>query len=195
MLTLTTIFPKARSEIFRLLFDDPSQERYLRDLSKSAGLSPAALLKEMSALVASELILSRRDGNRHYFRANVQHPLYPEIHGLVAKTYGLVANLRRALTAVDGIEAAFVFGSAAAGTMTSSSDIDVLVLGPVGLRKIAPALRKLALTFNREVNPHCITVEEWKKKRALGDAFTLRVSTEPKIWLVGSPDDIATVGS
>ncbi len=194
MNTLSDLFPKAKADIFRQLFEDATKELHLRDLARSAGLAPASLQRELGKLAAAGFIASRRDGNRHYFRANTSHPLYPELHGLVIKTVGISAELRRALVDVDGIDLAFVFGSLASGGFGAGSDVDLLVLGSAGLRKVAPALRGLAQSLGREINPVCFTPAEWISKKQVGDAFVSRVSSEPKLWLKGGPDALATMG-
>lgn len=194
MSTLAVLFPKARAEIFRLLFDDSTKEIHLRDLARLAGLTPAALQRELGNLTAVGLVRSRRDGNRLYFRANTIHPLHPELQGLVAKTAGIAAALQRTLAAVAGIEIAFIFGSTAAGTLGSTSDVDLLILGSAGLRKITPALRGIAHSLGREINPLCLTPAEWIARIHAGDVFVSRVAAEPKIWLKGDPDALAAMG-
>ncbi len=52
-----------------------------------------------------------------------------ELHGLIAKTSGLVAPLRAALAPLaDRIRAAFDYGAIAKGTDTAASDIDLMVI-------------------------------------------------------------------
>ena len=101
MNALSDLFPKTRAEILRLLFDDPAKENHLRDLARLAGLTPAALQRELANLTQNDLLLSRRNGNRLYFRANTSHPLFPELHGLVTKTAGIASELQRALGCVN----------------------------------------------------------------------------------------------
>lgn len=190
MLTLANLFSKSRAEVLRLLFDQPGKESHLRNLARDAGLSPSSLLRELTSLVEMELVISQRDGNRHYYRANELHPLYRELRGLVQKTSGMMAEIQRALSHVEGVDAIIVFGSAASDAMSGSSDIDLLILGSSGLRKITSALRGMGLRFNREVNPVCFTTEEWRGKLARGDIFAKKVWTEPKLWLKGNADVI-----
>ena len=195
MSALSDLFPKARAEIFRLLFETGDQEIHLRDLARLAALSPSALQKELTSLANKELVLTRRDGNRLYYRANTAHPLYPELHGITLKTSGISAELTRALAPVQGIDLALIFGSVAAGTATGKSDVDLLIIGNTGLRKLTPGLRGLADSLGREINPICLTPAEWRDKRAKDDAFAKRVSAEPKIWLKGGPDALAAMES
>lgn len=193
MSALSDLFPRTRAEILRLLFETRDQEIHLRDLARLAGLSPAALQKELTTLAAKEFVLTRRDGNRLYYRANIGHPLYPELRGIVLKTSGIAAELSRALAAITGIDLALIFGSVAAATATGRSDVDLLVIGNTGLRNITPALRGIAETLGREINPVCFTPAEWREKRAKGDAFATRIIAEPKLWLKGGPDALAAM--
>ncbi len=112
----------------------------------------------------------------------------PELHGLVLKTTGIAPELARTLAPVDCIEAAFIFGSLAAGTDTAGSDVDVLIVGGAGLRKVSAALRGVATSLGREINPHCLSPQEWHQRLAQDDAFIRRVAAEPKLWLKGGPD-------
>jgi predicted nucleotidyltransferase len=100
---------------------------------------------------------------------------------------------RPALAPVQGIDVVLIFGSVAAGTATAKNDVDLLVIGSVGLRKLIPALRGLADSLGREINPICLTPAEWLQNRAKGDAFTTCVSSEPKLWLKGGPDALAAM--
>lgn len=62
MSALADLFPNTRAEILRLLFGDDRREAHLRDLARHAGLSAAAVQRELSALAVLELVVPRRDG-------------------------------------------------------------------------------------------------------------------------------------
>ena len=61
-------------------------------------------------------------------QADPTSPAFDEMRSLLAKTAGLADVLRRALVGLPNdkarIDAAFVYGSVAAGRQTSASDID-----------------------------------------------------------------------
>lgn len=194
MNALTSLFPKARAEILRLLFAGPAKELHLRDLARLAHLTPAAMQKELAHLCESGFVHSRRDGNRLYFRAVRDHPIFPDLRNVVVKTCGIAAELQQALAHIAGIELAFIFGSVAAGTDTAASDVDVLILGTVGLRKIAPALRAVSTRLVREINPKCMTVSEWKQKKKSADIFVKHLLSEPKLWLKGDDHELGNLG-
>lgn len=193
MSVLHVIFPQVRAEIVRLLFADPGKELHLRELSRLSELAVGTLQVEVQKLAAAELLLSRRDGNRIYYSANPAHPVFPELRGIALKTTGLREQLVAALAGLTGIRLAFVFGSVAAGNAGAASDVDLLVIGTMGLRSLAPRLRPVAGTIGREINPHVMEPETFAAKARSGDAFAASVLTSPKLWLIGGDDELGTL--
>ena len=124
---------KVRAEIFRLLFGIRERELHVREIERQAGFSIATVRQELQKLVKMQLLKTKKDGNRLYYRANTEHPLYPDIRTIVLKTSGLVEVLKRALNKKD-IRVAFIFGSIAQNQEGARSDVDLMVIGKVGLR-------------------------------------------------------------
>jgi predicted nucleotidyltransferase len=66
---------------------------------------------------------------------------------------GLIPSLRDALRPFAGkIVCAFVYGSIARHEEHATSDVDLMVIGTVGLGDLAPSLRKAEKRLGREVN-------------------------------------------
>jgi predicted nucleotidyltransferase len=59
---------------------------------------------------------------------------------------------------------AFVYGSVARSEEHALSDVDLLVVGEVGLADLTPALRKAAARLGREVNVTNYSTREFRKK-------------------------------
>jgi predicted nucleotidyltransferase len=190
MNVLEILFPKVRGELLRLLFADPERSLHLREIARLSDLAVGTVQGEVARLRAADLLLEQRDGNRLYFRANRAHPLFPELRGIALKTTGLKEQMAAALDGLDGVELAFVFGSFAAGTATSESDIDLMVIGSTGLRQLAPRLRQAADALGREINPHVVSPSGYAGKKAGGDAFIERVQHAPKMWIIGTEDEL-----
>jgi len=187
---LNGLFPQARAEVLRCLFADPSREIFLRELTRQSGLAIRTIQVEVEKLAKLGLLVSRKDGNRVYWRANSESPVFSELRSLALKTIGFPEQLRAALAPIKAIECAFVFGSFAAGTETGKSDVDLMVMGAVGLRVLAPVLRPVAEALSREINPHSMTVAEFGTKLAAGDAFAANVLAGPKIFVKGSAHEL-----
>lgn len=193
MTLLEALFPKVRCEILRLLFAHPEQELHLRELARQGGLTVGTIQQEVAKLTSADLLTPRRDGNRLYYRANKDHPIFPELQSLILKTVGLREPILAALSGLPDIELAFVFGSVANGEARSDSDLDLLILGKIGLRTLAPRLRELSSTLGREINPLVISRQSLAEKASRGDAFITNLLASPKIWIIGSSDELGVL--
>jgi hypothetical protein len=83
---LHALFPGARAEILRLLFTNPRQELYVRQLARLSFLSLHTVQVELANLLAARLLLRRSNGYHRFYRANPSHPLYTTLRRLVIKT-------------------------------------------------------------------------------------------------------------
>jgi len=179
--------------LLRLLFTNPEQSLHLRDLARLSGLAVGTIQREIANLRDADLILERRDGNRLYFKANTAHPIFSELQGIALKTTGLRPQLVEALEGLEGIELAFVYGSYADGRAGAESDIDLFVIGNVGLRKLSPRLREVAETMHREINPSVMSAASYQEKLKSGDAYIRNVTKGNKLWIVGSDDELTAM--
>lgn len=184
---------QGRAEIFRLLFGPSQSELHGRELERQTGLSEAAVRQELKKLARLDVVTARQDGNRTYYRANLEHPLYPDIRNLVLKTSGLVDVLREAL-GTEGIRAAFVFGSVASQTEKAGSDIDLMVIGAITLRQLGKRLSGLDSQLGREVNPHILTPEEFVRRKKEREHFLTSVLNTPRLFVIGSEDELTRMG-
>jgi predicted nucleotidyltransferase len=162
----------------------------MRELARLTDFAIGTIQQELKKLVSMNLLKRTRDGNRVYYEANIFHPLYPEIHRIVLKTTGLTDLLKKALEGNEKIRIAFIFGSVAIGTEKAESDVDLMVIGDVGLRMLSTLLSVVPDQIGREINPHTLSSEEFRRKKAEGDHFLTTVLGEPKIFVIGSEDEL-----
>ncbi|HUI08246.1 MAG TPA: nucleotidyltransferase domain-containing protein [Verrucomicrobiae bacterium] len=165
----------------------------MREIERRSGLNVATVRQELQRLIELGLVSARKDGNRVCYTANQQHPLYPDIHNLVLKTSGLVEVLRSALKKAD-IDLAFVFGSLARGEERPESDVDLMTIGNVSLRKLTELLSGAADKVGREINPHAITRDEFKKRCRARDHFIATVLDAPKLFVIGTEHELEAMG-
>lgn len=184
---------RVKAEIFRLHFGLRRPELHLREIVRQSGLSLGTVQQELKGLTAVGLLQSHRDGNRVYFSANPDHPAHRELSALVLKTDGLAEVPGKALTAPE-VQLAFVFGSLARGETHAGSDVDLMVIGSLGLRGLTKLLSGAAEVVGREINPHLLTPEEFRERKRNGDHFVTSVLAAPMLFVKGTEHELAAMG-
>ncbi len=180
---------KARSSIFRLLYGCTTPELHNREIFRRTGLSESAIRQELGKLTQLGLVLRRNDGNRVCYRANRNHPLFPDLRQLVLKTNGLVDVLRPRLSTAD-TRVAFVHGPLARSEETEKSGIDLLVIGRMGLTGLTLHLAGISGQLDREIRPQVLTEAEFRIKQASDQQFVRSILNGPKIFVIGDQREL-----
>ncbi len=174
----------ARAAILRQLFSQNRSEIHLRELERRTGFTIGALQKELARLSKLDLIEKRRDGNRMYVSAKRTHPLYRDLMGIVEKTSGVLPLLREAIEKLP-IQVAFIFGSIATGQEKAHSDVDLAIIGDIGLREVSTRLKKVSQRIEREINPHVYSQDSWRIKLKSKDHFAKNLLKADKDFVIG----------
>ena len=184
---------RARAEIFRLLFSGLEEELHVREIQRRSGLNDSTIRQELRKLADLDLIRGRKDSNRIYYSANKENPLYQDIQNLVIKTSGLVDVLKSSLQD-ERIKIAFVFGSIPKGEINAGSDVDIMVIGEIGLRNLSSLLSGIPEKIGREVNPYVLRRAEFRKRLQDKEHFLSSVLRSPKIFIIGNEHDLSAMG-
>ncbi len=188
---IDALFPGVRGKLIATLFLDPARSWYSSDLARQLGLPASSLQRDLGRLAGAGILRRRKDGNRIYYEPNPECPFQPELHALLVKTTGVVPRLRDALEPLAAeIDLAFVYGSSAREEDVATSDVDLLVVGTLGLRRLAPALRRLQIELGREIHPTLYSPLEFATKLREGNSFLDAVVAREKIFVVGSENDL-----
>jgi len=184
----TVLFGKTRKRVLGLLFGQPDEAFYVRDIVRRSGAAQGAIARELDALLGAGLLWRREDGRNVYYQANKQAPVFPELERLVAKTIALGDAFRETLAALaPHLEFAVVFGTGARGTLKSERAIDLLVIGDVRPGEVAEALA--AMKPRRTVTPKVYPVTEFRKKVADNPDFFTSFLSGPPLFVIGEPED------
>ena len=126
-----------------------------------------------------------------------RHLCISELRSIVLKTVGLADPLRDALKPLSkAIRAAFVYGSVAKATDQSASDIDLMIISDsLTYGEVFGALERVTRTVGRKINPTVYTAAEFSKRARTENAFVTRVLEQPKLWVIGSEDDLTIASS
>jgi len=189
---LHLLFGDYRQRVLAQLLLQPDSGFHVRELARQTGTTPGTLTRELSKLAGVGLIRRSKVGNQVRYQANRDSPVYAELAGLFRKTAGAAGQLTAALQPLaDRIRIAFVFGSYARGAESAGSDIDVFVLGDVGFAELVQALHPVQQSLQREISPVLYAPAEFKAKLRARDAFARELLAKPKLFLIGSEDELA----
>ncbi len=192
--TLQALFPTVRQGVLAATLMQPEKWWYLSELAEFLGTRPSSLQRELQALVEIGILERRREGTRAYFRALKQSPIFRELRSIFEKTAGIGPILQQVMQPFEqDIVAAFVYGSLARGREHAGSDIDLMLVGKIGLAELTPALRVAEKRLQREINVTNYSAQEFRKKLAGDDHFLTSVLKKPKHFLKGTQSELEAI--
>lgn len=186
------LFTSVQQRVLGLLYGQPDRRFQSGELIRLAKSGTGAVHRQVGRLADVGLVTVTNVGNQKHYQANRESPVFRELHGVIVKTVGLTEPLRQALKGkVPAIRAAFVYGSVAKGSDKARSDIDLMVISDsLRYADLFEALQKAEATLARTVNPTVLKYAEWRAKRSRKDSFATRIASQPKLFIVGSNNDL-----
>ena len=183
----SALFSMTQQRMLGLLFGQPGRSFYATEIIGLSGAGSGATQRELARLEAACLITTSRVGNQKHYQANAASPIYAEMVAIIAKTIGVTVPLADALRPFSKkIRVAFVYGSLAKKTDTATSDIDLMILtDKLEYADVFEVLAYAETRLGRAINPTLQSPVVWKKKLADKNAFTLKVSAQPKLFVIG----------
>jgi len=188
------LFPKVRQQVLGLLYGQPETDFYTNEIIRAAQSGTGAVQRELEKLANSGLITVKKVGNQRRYRANSAIPFFAELRSIIIKTFGLADVLRKALEPLfdKQIGFAFIYGSIAKQTDTANSDIDLLLIGDdLTYAEVFQLLEVAEIELGRKINPTFYSPREWIRKLDEDNNFIHQVLKQPKIFLLGTEDELA----
>jgi predicted nucleotidyltransferase len=186
----TIISSKTKRAILKQFLSNPQQKYYVRQIALILNISVGTIHRELVKLEESGILNSENVANSRFFYVNQANPLFKELKQLIFKSEGLEGRLRELLKDLDGLKAAFIYGSFAEGKERADSDVDLFLLGQLQENELVRKISHLELEFSREINYTIYTEDEFKKEKQKRNSFILSVIKGPKIFIKGAKNDI-----
>jgi predicted nucleotidyltransferase len=188
------LFGRTRGRLLATLYDKPDNTFFVRQLARHINGSAGTVQRELATLTAAGLILREDRENQVLYRANRAHPIFAELHALLAKTTGVFHMLREALAPLaERIEYAFVYGSFAKGEEKAESDVDVMVTGEITLDELLSQVSPVEQALNRPINPTIYVRDELRTKIHAGNHFLKAIQGGPLVFLIGSENEFREI--
>lgn len=180
-----------QARLLAALLLSPHEEIGVTELQDRLGASRSGINQELGRLLAAGILERRLVGRAALYRPAEDSPLVEPLRQLVERTVGVEPELQRVLAPIEGIEAAAIYGSWAAGTsVRPNSDVDVLVIGDADAAALEQAVRTVERLVGRDVNLTSYDRDDWLDRVRRGSGFARTVLDRPRVALVGEvPED------
>lgn len=191
------LFSPAQQKLLGLLFVRINEGFHLNEIMRLTGLGSASAQRELRRLHDAGLIVSERIGNVRRFRPNKDSLVYPELAGLVQKTFGLVGVLYAALKPMAGPNAlnlSFIYGATARAGDGGAGDVDLmLICDEISYGDLLSRLGPAENALKRKINPNLYTLADYKRRLCEQQPFLMQVLQQPKIFVLGDESALRNI--
>ena len=195
MHSFTKLFPSSSFiHVLAIFLTHPDEKFYQAYIAESSGYALIQVQRALKRIEEAGFIHKMKSGNRYYYIANKGHPAFEDIKRALFKTVLFGDLLKEFLARFKSkIQYGFIYGSTAAGNESYDSDIDLFIIGELGIKDIASLLSAIGSELGREINPTIYSLREFKKKIQENNPFIREVLNNKKIWLIGEECEFAKV--
>lgn len=145
----TLISSKTRIKLLLKFFLNSSTTSYLRNLESEFGESTNAIRLELNRLEEAGMLKSYLQGNKKYFQANTDHPLFKEVHNILLKYIGFDKIIEDIVERLGDVEKVYVSGAFARGL--DSQIIDLIFIGNINKNFLISLIDKVEKMINRKL--------------------------------------------
>jgi len=146
----TLVTSKTRIKLLLKFFLNSNSTSYLRSLATEFGESSNAVRVELIRLEKAGLLMSYVNGNRKYFRANLFHPFYRDIHNILLKYIGIDQIIDKVISKFDNLQKVFLTGNYAEGR--DQGTIDLIFVGEnVNISYLTELIEKVESRIQKKI--------------------------------------------
>ena len=155
------ISSKTRIKLLVRFFFNPMTRAYLRELAKEFNVSTNAVREELNQLAKSNLLKSEKNGRHVFYKANQDHPLFPELRSMVSKVMGLDQVIDSIVNRLGDLETAFLIDDYAEGKDTGI--IDLVLVGDIDEYHLNDLSRKTERYIKRKIRSLVVSRDEFNE--------------------------------
>ena len=173
------IASKIRIKLLTRFFFNPGTRAYLRELANEFRVSSNAVREELNQLTKTGLLHSEKSGRNILYKANDQHPLFPELKSMVSKAIGVDQVIDSIVTRLGDLEKAYLIDDYAEGKDTGI--VDLLLVGDIDQYHLNDLSRKTERYIKRKIRSLVLTRDEY-------DEFMPRLEEKPRLLIWKAKD-------
>jgi hypothetical protein len=143
------ISSKTRIKLLLKFFLNSKTTAYLRSLQSEFGESSNGIRLELNKLEKAGMLSSSLQGNKKIFQANVQHPLFNEVHSILLKHIGLDKVVENVVERLGDVDRVYLVGEFSKGI--DSQIIDLIFIGDLDKSYLINLIEKVEGLIKRKV--------------------------------------------
>lgn len=145
----TLISSKTRVKLLLKFFLNSETTSYLRGLESEFGESSNSIRLELNRLEDAGMLISSVQGNKKFFKSNVEHPLYREVHNILLKYIGFDQIIEGVVERLGDVKKVYVTGEFAKGL--DSQIIDLVFIGDVDKQYLVRLVERTEALIKRKI--------------------------------------------
>ncbi len=145
----TLISSKTRIKLLMKFFLNSNTTAYLRSLESEFGESSNGIRVELNRFEQAGLLCSESRGNKKYFKANIHHPLYADLHNILLKQIGIDQIVEKVVSRMGNVSEVYLSGEFSKGR--DSSIIDLIFVGDLNAEYLLHLTQKVEKLIRRKI--------------------------------------------
>lgn len=177
-----------RLKLISLLFSNPSELYYVRQLVRLADEEINSVRRELANLKSSTIVLSENRSNRLYYWANPNHFLFYQLTILANQNTGLGEQLLNNHHKLGNIK--LVLFNHLFLNHQENNGIDLIVVGDASLKILDELIKAEEKSRNCEINYMVMNKDEFKLRKLKRDPILVDFFLNCPAVIIGNPIDL-----
>lgn len=176
----TLISSKTRIKLLMRLFLNPGNSAHLRGLADDFGESTNAVRLELNRFEEAGMVVSEAAGNKKLYKANHQHPLFPDINNILLKYIGVDKVIDTVIHRIGDLEKLYMTGDYAQGK--DSGIIDLIFVGDLNKQYLLNLVEKAEQLVSKKIRYITYQSAEWEERKSdLSGSKVLMIWEKPVV--------------
>ena len=144
-------------------FTNGRSTAYLRGLAEEFGESTNSIRLELNKLSDAGYLVSSEQGRTIEYKANHEHPLYPDLRNIVHKYLGIDKIIETIVAKLGDLKYAFITGDYAQGN--DSGTIELVLVGDIDTEFLKKCILRAEELVQREIQVMTFTTDEFDAEK------------------------------
>ena len=184
---------QTRLKLINVLFYSPQEIFYVRQLVRLVDEEINSVRRELANLLKAGVINFETRGNRLYYWADKQSPLFFNLLTIANQSSGLGLKLQNKNETLGTIKLVFYSNKFITGDKRTPDDIDLIIVGDVSLREIDAFIKQEQEIRGHEINYMVMGKGEFRLRRQKRDQFIVDFFLGNPIAIIGNQSEISSL--